>query len=209
MNSLLITGTDPQIGQSQLTQVLTAYWQTYHPHQSLGLLSLQPPIDLHRTWQQLKQLNQDKDWVLVSEYQGLGSLVARETTIADLAWDWRLPTILVVPVRLGAIGQAVAHAALARQARCQLQGMVLCCLESGAMEFVDPWATPNLIQQLTRIPVLGVMPDFTHNFPQLGTHSRIGGFPESLDDREKLTHIATGLDLEILPIPTLTQYSTD
>ena len=36
-------------------------------------------------------------------------------TVADLAAAWHLPVVLVVPVKLGCIAQAVANVALARQ----------------------------------------------------------------------------------------------
>jgi len=54
-----------------------------------------------------------------------GSPVSEEFTVADLA-EWR-PTVLVVPVKLGAIAQAVANVALARPSRVHLKGIVLNC----------------------------------------------------------------------------------
>ena len=50
-----------------------------------------------------------------------------ELTVADVASQWRLPAVLVVPVRLGAIAAAVANVALAEQKKVKLLGIVLNC----------------------------------------------------------------------------------
>ena len=42
----------------------------------------------------------DQDLVFAEALGGLGSPVTWELTVADIAADWRLPTILVVPVKL-------------------------------------------------------------------------------------------------------------
>ncbi|MFM5896305.1 MAG: dethiobiotin synthase, partial [Dolichospermum sp.] len=71
-------------------------------------------VDLAIVWRTLLALQQQRDLVLIESLGGLGSPITDELTVADLAGEWRLPTILVVPVRLGAIANAVANVALAR-----------------------------------------------------------------------------------------------
>jgi len=115
-------------------------------------------IALDQAWQAFDQLRQNRDFVLVEGLGGLGSPVTYETTVADLAWDWRIPTVLVVPVKLGAIGQAVANVALARQTRVHLKGIVLNCPQPCTNEEIENWAPAALIQSLTGIPVFGVLP---------------------------------------------------
>lgn len=115
-------------------------------------------VDLEKAWRSFEVLRQRYDWVLVEALGGLGSPVTRETTVADLAWDWRLPTVLVVPVRLGAISQAVANVALARMTRVNLKGIVLNCAQPCSKEDQYKWAPIDMIQSLTGIPVLGVLP---------------------------------------------------
>ena len=115
-------------------------------------------VDLELAWRAFETLQQERDWVLVEALGGLGSPVTRETTVADLAWDWRLPTVLVVPVRLGAIAQAVANVALARQCRVHLKGIVLNCVQPCDSQIIDDWAPAQLIQSLTSVPVLGCIP---------------------------------------------------
>ena len=115
-------------------------------------------VEIELAWQAFETMRQQHHWVLVEALGGLGSPVTHETTVADLAWDWRLPTVLVVPVKLGAIGQAVANVALARQTRVHLKGIVLNCVEPCTQEDIDHWASADLIQSLTQTPVLGVMP---------------------------------------------------
>jgi len=76
--------------------------------------------------------------VLVEALGGLGSPVSEEFTVADLA-EWRLPTVLVVPVKLGAIAQAVANVALARPSRVHLKGIVLNCVQLVHSKKLPTW----------------------------------------------------------------------
>lgn len=142
-------------------------------------------IALEQAWQAFERLRQTRDFVLVEGLGGLGSPVTYETTVADLAWDWRLPTVLVVPVKLGAIGQAVANVALARQTRVHLKGIVLNCAQPCSAQDIENWAPAALIQSLTGIPVLGLLPH--------------------LSDRtnlEALAQAASNLELEkLIPLP--------
>ncbi|MBF2067399.1 MAG: ATP-dependent dethiobiotin synthetase BioD [Calothrix sp. C42_A2020_038] len=221
MNSLLITGTDTEIGKTVLTTALAAYWQKYHSSHSLGIMKpiqsgvgdretyqklfslqqsseeitplyfeapLAPPIaaakenrdvDLAIVWQSLTKLQRNRDFVLIEALGGLGSPVTNELTVADLAAQWRLPTVLVVPVKLGAISQAVASSALAKLTRVNLLGIVLNCpqpLNEAEIEDLTPVA---LIQSLTNLPIFGCLPYF-----------------DNPNDLEKLAKAVSDLDLE-------------
>jgi dethiobiotin synthetase len=139
------------------------------------------PILLEQAWQQLQTLAQQRDFVLVEALGGLGSPVTHETIVADLAWDWRLPTVLVVPVRLGAIAQTVANVALARLSRIHLKGIVLNCVQPCSDQELADWAPIHLIQSLTQKPVLGCIP-----------------YLPDPTDVTKLAQVAARLDLEYL-----------
>jgi dethiobiotin synthetase len=115
-------------------------------------------IDLGLVWQAFEKLRQNRDFVLVEGLGGLGSPITHELTVADLARDWRLPVVLVVPVELGAIAQVVANVALARQCGVQLQGIVLNCVEPRNEEEIANWTPINLIESLTNVPILGILP---------------------------------------------------
>jgi dethiobiotin synthetase len=136
-------------------------------------------IELERAWQAFEHLRRERDFVLVEGLGGLGSPVTRELTVADLAWDWRLPAVLVVPVQLGAIGQAVANVALSRQARIYLKGIVLNCTQPRTEAEIADWTPPDLIESLTNVPVLGILP-----------------YLVDPTDRSKLAQVASGLCLE-------------
>jgi len=136
-------------------------------------------VELEKAWQTFEAKRLKYDWVLVEAVGGLGSPVTFETTVADLAWDWRLPAVLVVPVKLGAIGQVVANVALARMSRVHLKGIVLNCVQPCSEEDIANWAPANLIQSLTSVPVLGLIP----HLPD----------PTNL---EKLIQVASNLELE-------------
>lgn len=138
-------------------------------------------VDLGIVWQTLQALQSKKDWVLLEALGGLGSPVTDELTVADLADSWRLPTVLVVPVKLGAIAQAVANVALARQSRIHLKGIVLNCVQPVSEAEIADWTPVDLIQSLTNTPVLGCLP-----------------YLQNPTDLDKLAQVASDLELEQL-----------
>ncbi|WP_009631004.1 dethiobiotin synthase [Synechocystis sp. PCC 7509] len=173
------------------------YAQLFTLHQSIDEINplyfdapLAPPIaaakegrtvDLGIVWQAFQQLQRTRDWVLVEALGGLGSPITYEFTVADLAAEWRLPTVLVVPVKLGAIAQAVANVALARMTGVDLKGIILNCVQPVSSEQITDLTPIGLIQSLTNIPVLGCMP-----------------YLDDPKDLDKLVQVAANLDLEIL-----------
>ncbi|MDJ0729791.1 MAG: dethiobiotin synthase [Crocosphaera sp.] len=220
MTTLLIVGTDTEVGKTVVTSALAAYWQTYHPTESLGVIKLvqtgigdleqyqqlfpdvevvnplrydtpvappvaaereNRPIPLDQVWHGLNDLQQRKNLVLAEGLGGLGSPVTWELTVADLAGEWRLPTVLVVPVKLGAIAQTVANVALACQYKVNLKGIIFSCFHPLSKEEIVDLIPTSLIQSLTHIPVLGIIP-----------------YLENTKDITKLAHVAANLDLEIL-----------
>lgn len=140
-------------------------------------------IDLAVVWQALSELQKHRDFVLIEALGGLGSPVTEELTVADLAAEWRLPTVLVVPVKLGAIAHAVANVALARQKKVNLKGIVLNCVQPRSDDEIADWTPSDLIQSLTNTPVLGCLP-----------------YLDNLDDLDKLAQVASNLDWETLTL---------
>jgi dethiobiotin synthetase len=115
-------------------------------------------IDLATAWQSLQSLQQRCDLVLIEGLGGLGTPVTAELTLADIAHEWRLPIVLVVPVKLGSIGQAVANTALAKQAGVDLRGLILNCTKSVTDQDIADFTPTDLMINLTRKPVLGCLP---------------------------------------------------
>lgn len=115
-------------------------------------------VNLATVWQSLLQLQAEKDLVLAEALGGLGSPVTFELTVADLASSWRLETILVVSVKLGAIAQIVANVALARQHKIKLRGIILNCIQPYTEAEIEDLTPIELIQTLTQVPVLGIFP---------------------------------------------------
>ena len=138
-------------------------------------------VDLGIVWKALQNLHCTRDWVIVEALGGLGSPVTDELTVADLAATWRLPTVLVVPVRLGAIANCVANVALARLTGVNLKGIVLNCTQPRSEGEIADWTPIELIQSLTNTPVLGCLP-----------------YLENPTDVDKLALVASDLDLERL-----------
>ncbi|WP_299408990.1 dethiobiotin synthase [Acaryochloris sp. IP29b_bin.148] len=221
--TLLISGTDTEIGKTVITSSLLSYWQMYRSHESVAVCKpvqsgpgdrerythlfqlqqsaesinpvyfeqpLAPPlaadhagqtIDLLPAWLALQRLQSQFDWVLVEALGGLGSPVTHELTVADLARDWRLPILLVVPIRLGCIGQAVAHVALARQSQLEVKGIILNAAQPFSPTEIQQWAPVAMIESLTQVPVLGMVP-----------------YLDDLTHLEQLATVASQLDLEAL-----------
>lgn len=138
-------------------------------------------VDLGIVWKALENLRSTRDWVIVEALGGLGSPVTDELTVADLAATWRLPTVLVVPVRLGAIASCVANVALARLTGVNLKGIVLNCTQQRSEAEIADWTPIDLIQSLTNTPVLGCLP-----------------YLENPTDMDKLALVASDLDIERL-----------
>jgi dethiobiotin synthetase len=138
-------------------------------------------VDLDRVWQALSQLLADRDFVLIEALGGLGSPVTDEWTVADLAAAWHLPILLVVPIKLGAISQAIANVALARQQGLSIRGIVLNCSSDLSPEQQRNWAPIALIERLTHVPIVGQMPYLT-----------------SCEDLDRLSEAASQLMLEAI-----------
>ncbi|MGB3613210.1 MAG: AAA family ATPase [Elainellaceae cyanobacterium] len=201
MSTLLIAGTRAQVGKSTLAAALAAYWQIYFTKRSTGASKLALErftpgdsvglgstgwLDLAQAWQKLTHLSSRT--VLMELPGGLGTPLTPEATVADLAWDWRLPTVLVVPVTSDMMEQAIAHAALAHQARVHLKGIVLNHISPPLPDDVSnsSWnsslgAAVALMQSFTQAPVLGQLP-----------------YLSDTEDANALAAAASHLDLERL-----------
>lgn len=124
-------------------------------------------LDFDLIWQHYQTLQKKYDCLLIEACGGLGSPLTYEYTVANLAQDWHIPIILVVPIKLGAIAQAVANIALAKSHKIQIKGIVLSCVDPDSP--VDDLAPIDLIQALTFTPVIGVLPHIRNlqNIPEL------------------------------------------
>ena len=112
-------------------------------------------VDLGKAWQTYHSLQQQFDQILVEGVGGLGTPITPELTVADLARDWRVPTVLVVPVKLGSLGQSIANVALARHQGVQLVGIVLSCHSPEAHRQQADLTPIAMLETLTQVPVLG------------------------------------------------------
>lgn len=138
-------------------------------------------VDLGIVWRSLVELRQSQDFVIAESLGSLGSPVTDELIVADLAGQWKLPTVLVVPVRLGSIGQAIAQVSLARERKVNLKGIILSCDNPNVAAQLEELTPPVMVQQFTQVPVVGVMP-----------------YVKNLADHQVLAAIAAGWQLEML-----------
>ncbi|AFY36485.1 dethiobiotin synthase [[Leptolyngbya] sp. PCC 7376] len=115
-------------------------------------------IDLDFVWRSLQNLAAEQEFVIAESLGSLGSPVTDDKIVADLAGEWQLPTVLVVPVKLGTIGQTIAQVSLARERNVKLQGLILSCGTPDAQGEIEELAPPGILEKFTNIPVLGVLP---------------------------------------------------
>ena len=146
-------------------------------------------IDLGIAWRALEQMRSQHEMVLVEGIGGLGTPITDELVVADLARDWRLPTVLVVPVKLGSIGAAVANVALAKQYNVNLRGIVLNCISDLSPTEIANLAPAELIQSLTSTPILGCIP----HLPDLSDLSRLAAAAADLELEILLPQLAFSL----------------
>jgi dethiobiotin synthetase len=135
-------------------------------------------IDLALVWQSLQQLQGSHDRVFIEPAGGLGTPMTAELVVADIAREWRLPTLLVAPVKLGSIGAIVANVALARQRNVDLRGIVLNCPQPMTPAEIADLTPIETIVSLTHTPVLGILPHL-----------------DRIDDLDVLAHAASNLEL--------------
>ena len=168
-------------GQESLIKIVTPLCFEHPLAPPIAAAKIGEKIDLNIVWQAYLNLQKQQDFVVIEALGGLGSPLTPELTVANIASDWRLPTVLVVPVKLGAISQAVANVALARSLKVDLKGIILSCLQPDSQKNLADLAPCDLIQSLTQVPVLGTIP-----------------FISDITDRKKLAQIASHLDLEYI-----------
>lgn len=115
-------------------------------------------VNLELIWQTYQQLAQTKDIVFLETLGGLGSPITHELTVADIARNWDLETILIVPVKLGAIAHTVANVTLARYHNIKLKGIIFNCVSPCSPTDIQNWTPQKLIESLTNTTVLGYFP---------------------------------------------------
>ena len=138
-------------------------------------------IELGKIWQAYSIAQQKSDLVLLETLGGLGSPVTDELIVGNIIADWHLPTILVVPVKLGAIANVVANVALARSLKIDLRGIILNCTQPDAEACIEDLTPADLIESLTQVPVVGTLP-----------------YVEDLADLNRLSKIVASWDIEII-----------
>ncbi|MGK7888165.1 MAG: ATP-dependent dethiobiotin synthetase BioD [Leptolyngbyaceae cyanobacterium] len=192
LNTILIAGPMNHVGKTTVIRVLSAYWQRYREADAMSCFQLpvmQPTAleagpDLGHLWQSLSHHQQDHEMVLVESAGGLGTPVTDNTTVADLAWDWRLPTILVAPTQWDAIAPTIAAIALARQSRLNLVGVIL----------NTPTPEPAHSQESHSQEPIGTM---LRTLAQVNLLGKIPFLPD-LDDEAHLCRVASDLQIETI-----------
>lgn len=145
-------------------------------------------INLGDVWRKFSAVAEKSSLVLLESLGGLGSPVTEELTVGNIAADWRIPTVLVVPIKLGAIAHTVANVALARSLKIDLRGIILNCSQLEAVGRTEDLTPVDLIESLTQVPVIGILP-----------------YAQDWDNSDRIAQKVANWDLElILPSTKLT-----
>lgn len=115
-------------------------------------------IDLELVRRSLDELAAETEFVIAESLGSLGSPVTDDLLVADLAGQWQMPAVLVVPVKLGSIGQTIGQVSLAREHNIQLRGMILSCGTPAAVGEIEKLSPPATLEKFTDIPVIGTLP---------------------------------------------------
>ncbi|MEM9215865.1 MAG: ATP-dependent dethiobiotin synthetase BioD [Cyanobacteria bacterium P01_F01_bin.150] len=189
MKTVLVSGVSPKVGKTVVLDSLQAYWQRFHGAESVEQMVLptltpdaieqQMEPDMANLWRSLCQTQQATDLLLIEGEGSLSSPVTRDTTLATLAKEWRLPVLLVVPVAWEAIAPTVATISLAREANLTLAGLIL--NQHQTSPNITAKSMADSLQSLTHAPTLGVVP-----------------FMEQPQDDNALANLASELMLDIV-----------
>lgn len=163
---MLVAGVHSGVGKTLVSNGLQTYWRRYHPEQTVDQLML-PTLtpngierglepDLALLWRSLYQPQPETDVLCIDSEGSLASPITRDTTIATLAKEWRLPVLLVVPVAWEAIALSIATLALARDAKTTIVGLIL--NQHQPHSDISPEAMADILQSLTHTTILGIIP---------------------------------------------------
>lgn len=103
-----------------------------------------------------KELSMKHQFMLVEGAGGLLVPITKNYFIADLAKDLKLPLIIVVANKLGAINHALLTIRHAKKKKIKIAGLIFndCHKKSGFAERNNP----EIISRLSGVPVLGLIP---------------------------------------------------
>lgn len=104
-------------------------------------------------------LGEQHDLVLVESAGGLAVPLRDDLTYAGLAARWHLPLLVVIRPGLGSINHAVLTITYAHQFGLRVLGVII----NGypADPSVAEMTNPGMIQQMTGIPILGILPELS------------------------------------------------
>ncbi|NOZ95373.1 MAG: dethiobiotin synthase [Acidobacteria bacterium] len=97
------------------------------------------------------------DWVVVEGAGGLAVPITESLDMAGLAVRWNLPVLIVARPGLGTINHSLLSITYARSRGLEVVGVVLCHTVA-APDDVSAQTNPSLIQELSGVPVLGIIP---------------------------------------------------
>ncbi len=114
-------------------------------------------IDLARVIAAHTELRRRHDLMLVEGAGGLTVPIKRGYLMADLAYDLGLPLLVVARAGLGTINHTVLTVEYARRRGLEVIGVILNGYNQ-ALPCLAERTNPPLVEELARVPVLGLMP---------------------------------------------------
>ncbi len=112
-------------------------------------------IKLGKILERYLELKSLAEYVVVEGVGGWQVPLNEDESVADLAQALKLPVILVVGIRLGAINHALLTAESIRASGCELAGWIANQVDP---QMKEPAQTIEAIEQRIGVPLLGVVP---------------------------------------------------
>ncbi len=108
---------------------------------------------LDEAWQRFSAF----EWVVVEGSGGLAVPLTEDVDMAGLAARWKLPVLIVARPGLGTVNHSLLSVAYAKSRGLKVLGVVL-SYSDGRPEDGSEQTNPSLIEELSGVPVLGVLP---------------------------------------------------
>ncbi|MBN1587390.1 MAG: adenosylmethionine--8-amino-7-oxononanoate transaminase [Candidatus Omnitrophica bacterium] len=145
-------------------------------------------VDLELLRHKFKELCEENEVVVVEAAGGVLSPLWKDRLAVDLAWELRIPTVIVVEDRLGAVNQALSSVYAAERRGVDVLGVILnqvqpCEPASNG----DAFGNATLIEKLLHVPLLGRVPFLPSVSVEEGNMTGLLNLPEAILDLETLT----------------------
>ncbi len=115
------------------------------------------PVDLKKIFWAYREIRQIYDFIIVEGIGGLLVPFSDNYFVADLVKEFALPVVIVARTGLGTINHTLLTVQAARNRGLSIKGIILNGMPQANFSVAE-LTNPRIIQDLTGLPILGVIP---------------------------------------------------